>query len=43
MRDVLAAQYAMNTSLDDVWLYSVSAWCSDTHTYFQLFWSAQVT
>src|SRR5262245_27222892 len=36
MYEVRAAQYAMNTSLAEVWLYSVSAWCSDTHTYFQL-------
>src|SRR5436190_18572581 len=40
MYDVRAAQYAMNTSLADVWLYSVSAWCSETQTYFQLFRSA---
>ena len=36
MFDVRAAQYAMNTSLAEVWLYSVSAWCSETQTYFQL-------
>ena len=40
MYDVRAAQYAMNTSLADVWLYSVSAWCSETQTYFQLLRSA---
>ncbi len=33
----------MNTSLADMWLYSVSAWCSLIHTYFQPWRSAHST
>src|SRR5438876_11136993 len=33
----------MYTSLAEMWLYSASAWCSDTHTYFQPVRSATST
>ena len=31
------------TSLEEMWLYSVRAWCSDIHTYFQPVLSASST
>lgn len=42
MRSVLAATYPITTSGADMWLYSVSEWCSPNHTYFQLCLSALI-
>ena len=33
----------MTTSGADMWLYSVSAWCSPNQAYFQLCLSAKIT
>ena len=40
MRSVWAAAYPITTSGADMWLYSVRAWCSPNHAYFQLLRSA---
>ena len=40
IRSVAWARYPMTTSGEDMWLYSVSEWCSPIHAYFQLYLSA---
>ena len=43
IRSVARARKAIITSLDDRWLYSVSAWCSENQAYFQFVRSASTT
>ena len=40
IRSVAWAKYPMTTSGEDMWLYSVSEWCSPIQAYFQLYLSA---